>query len=530
VHRALRDPDPEEEESMEEAPHTKASTHEQARRATGDVAESMADLKRLIEHAISMEHSDRYSRENEERLNLMLEATNDGLWDRDLQTGKVYFSPRWYTMLGYEPYEMPPSYETWSSLIHEADRHRAEMRVREHTECKRDSYEIELRMKTKSGGWKWVLSRGRVVAWDVEGRPARIIGTHIDITERRWMEDRLRTSELQKKAILDNIPDIAWQKDVELRYVAVNEPFAHACGRSPEDVAGQTDLEVWSHDLACRYMADDREVMTSGRQKRIIEPLVDREESLAWMETIRTPIFDSRGAVIGLTGISRDITEQKRASDALKQANKRLNLLNGVTRHDILNQLTILLGYLRLDCDEETDPARKRITEREIAAAEMIQHLIEFTRDYQDIGLSSPRWQGVRETAARAVTSLDTARVQVANDLDGTEIFADPLLEKVFYNLVDNALRYGSTTGTIRFRSERADHRVVIVCEDDGPGIAGEEKERIFSRGYGKNTGYGLFLIREILAITGLCIHECGVPGKGARFEITVPPGMYRSR
>ena len=514
---------------MEEAPHPRGRMHEHALHAGGDVSGSIADLKRLIEHAICIERGDTSSRENEERLNLMLEATNDGLWDRNLQTGKVYFSPRWYTMLGYEPYEMPPSYETWSSLLHEADRHRAEMRVREHTERKRDSYEIEMRMKTKSGGWKWILSRGRVVAWDERGVPTRIIGTHIDITERRWMEDRLQTSELQKKAILDNIPDIAWQKDVNLRYVAVNEPFAQACGRSPEDVVGLRDPDVWSAELASRYMADDREVMTSGRQKRVVEPLVDREESLAWMETIKTPIFDSHGTVIGLTGISRDITERKRASDAIKQANKRLNLLNSVTRHDILNQLTILLGYLRLECEEETDPARRRTAEKEIAAAEMIQHLIEFTRDYQDIGLSSPRWQGVRETAARAVASLDTAGVRVVNDLGGLEIFADPLLEKVFYNLVDNALRYGSTTTAIRFTSHRGDRGVVIVCEDDGVGIAGEEKDRIFSRGYGKNTGYGLFLIREILSITGLCIAERGVFGEGARFEITVPPGMYRS-
>ncbi|MDG6256980.1 MAG: PAS domain S-box protein [Methanomicrobiaceae archaeon] len=513
---------------MEDEPHPQEISPEPALCPDGDVAGSIADMPRPGEHAPGIRQEDDSSRENEERLNLMLEATNDGLWDRDIQTGRVYLSPRWYTMLGYEPYEMPPSYETWLSLIHEADRYRAETCVREHTEQKRDSYETEFRMQTKSGGWKWILSRGRVVAWDREGRPARIIGTHIDITERRRMEHRLRITELQKRAILDNIPDIAWQKDVQLHYVAVNEPFAHACGRSPPDVEGLTDLDVWPHRLARCYMADDREVMNSGRQKRIVEPLVDRDESLAWMETIKTPIFDSRGTVIGITGISRDITERKRAEDALKKANTRLNLLNGVTRHDIINQLTILLGYLRLDREEVIGPERLRILEKEISAAEMIQHLIGFTRDYQDIGLSSPRWQGVRETVARAAASLDVASVQVVNELDDLEIFADPLLEKVFYNLMDNALRYGVTTGTIRFRAYPADRGMVVACEDDGVGISGAEKKRIFSRGYGKNTGYGLFLIREILAITGLSIRECGIPGEGARFEITVPPGLYR--
>ena len=116
------------------------------------------------------------------------------------------------------------------------------------------------------------------------------------------------------------------------------------------------------------------------------------------------------------------------------------------------------------------------------------------------------------------------------NDLPaGTEVFADPLIVKVFYNLMDNAVRYGGKITTIRFSVEDRNGDQIIVCEDDGDGVVAEEKEKIFERGFGKNTGLGLALSREILDITGITIRETGEPGKGARFEMTVPKGMWRT-
>ncbi len=108
----------------------------------------------------------------------------------------------------------------------------------------------------------------------------------------------------------------------------------------------------------------------------------------------------------------------------------------------------------------------------------------------------------------------------------GFEVFADPLIVKVGYNLVDNAMRHGGKITTIRFSVEDRSAGQVIVCEDDGVGVPAEEKEQIFARGYGKHTGLGLFLSREILSITGITITETGGPGKGARFEMTVPKGV----
>ena len=159
------------------------------------------------------------------------------------------------------------------------------------------------------------------------GSNGRIVGLiHVvrDITERKQAEGALQAGRLQLKAILDNIPDIAWLKDKESRLVAVNEPFGKSCGFEPEDLVGKTDLDLWPRDLAERYRADDKEVMESGKRKQVEEPLKDAEGRILWIETTKTPIYDEHGDISGTAGIARDITERKRAEEKLKSTLKSL--------------------------------------------------------------------------------------------------------------------------------------------------------------------------------------------------------------
>ncbi len=141
----------------------------------------------------------------------------------------------------------------------------------------------------------------------------------------------------------------------------------------------------------------------------------------------------------------------------------------------------------------------------------------------------SPVWQNIYWIVSTAVGALPMDGVRLDIRQDGLEVFADPLLEKVFYNLIDNALRYGGNRmTTLRVSSQENDDGLVIFFEDDGTGIHDADKNHLFTKGFGKNTGLGLFLSREILSITRITITENGVPGEGARFKITVPEGAYR--
>jgi signal transduction histidine kinase len=138
-------------------------------------------------------------------------------------------------------------------------------------------------------------------------------------------------------------------------------------------------------------------------------------------------------------------------------------------------------------------------------------------------------WQDVNTVIRKVITDLPMRNIRVDSEDPGPEIFADPLFEKVFFNLIDNALTYGGERMTsIRVKSREENGVLVITVEDDGNGISAEDKKQLFTKGFGRHTGLGLYLSREILSITGITITENGEPGKGARFGIIMPKGMWR--
>ncbi len=222
-------------------------------------------------------------------------------------------------------------------------------------------------------------------------------------------------------------------------------------------------------------------------------------------------------------------TELALISAAYQQANRKLTLLSSITRHDINNQLTVIIGYLEILQRRWQEPSEKEFLQFMATAAQRIVAMIQFTRDYEEIGVLAPAWQDCRTLVNTAAHQAPLGQIRVQNEIDdGCEVFADPLIEKVFYNLMDNAVRYGGKITRIRFSVQASEHALVLICEDDGVGVVADEKERIFERDFGKNTGLGLFLSREILSITGISIIETGEPGTGARFEMTVPKGAWR--
>ena len=251
-----------------------------------------------------------------------------------------------------------------------------------------------------------------------------------------------------------------------------------------------------------------------------------RERIIAWHTTV---LRDENGAVCGTLSSGEDVTERQHAEAALRQANAKLNLLSGITRHDILNQITVARAYIEFAAEDSTDPVIRSHLERARAAVEEIQKQVEFSRDYQDMGVAAPAWQRPADLIRESVADLGLpAGVRVRVDLDNLEIYADPMVKKVFYNLVDNAVRHGGAVTEIRFSCVKSGQDLMIVCEDDGTGIPEGEKEAVFRETYKRRYGHGLFLVAGILGITGMTIRETGVFGEGARFEVRVPGGGWR--
>ena len=148
--------------------------------------------------------------------------------------------------------------------------------------------------------------------------------------------------------------------------------------------------------------------------------------------------------------------------------------------------------------------------------------------DYETIGLQAPFWHHVDNVISQAANEANVADVLLDIAVGPLQVYADPMFGKVCYTLIENALRHGEKVSKIGFSFRQAGDDLIIVCQDNGVGITTDDKPKLFQKGFGKHTGLGLFLSREILSITKIAITENGEPGNGARFEMNVQKGMYR--
>jgi PAS domain S-box-containing protein len=351
-----------------------------------------------------------------------------------------------------------------------------------------------------------------------------------DITERRQMEEALRQTKdfLQNLIKYANAPIIVWNP--KFRIIEFNHAFEVLTGIARDTVIGQP-LDILFTDETRKTSLSLIRSTLSGERWDVVEIPIrhvsGETRTVLWNSA---NILNPEGGIIATIAQGQDITERKRVEDALFQANRKLNLLNSITRHDILNLLMALRSYIELSRDSaKENPDLSGFIDKEESIAQNIEDQIRFTGDYQAMGVKKPSWQNINEIVIRTKELLPMRDVRIDVDKKDLEVLADLLFEKVFYNLFDNALRYGGDhLKTIRVFSNETDTGLLIVCEDDGEGLGETERKHLFKRGFGKNTGLGLFLSKEILSITGITIEETSTSGKGARFEMHVPFGKFR--
>jgi PAS domain S-box-containing protein len=225
----------------------------------------------------------------------------------------------------------------------------------------------------------------------------------------------------------------------------------------------------------------------------------------------------------------KDVTEERKNQRELKTANSKLHLMSSITRHDIMNQLLVIHGYGELIASKRQDDEElNRIVDKIIASTTTIQHGIEFAKEYQNLGVKAPEWQRLEDVLENARVAMASQTISYHFQTMGLRIYSDPMLERMFFNLMENSQRHGGNVNNIWVDVEDRGNNKVIVYRDDGIGIGQEDKDKIFKMGFGSNTGLGLYAAREILGITGLTITENGAEGKGVRFEIEVPKGGWK--
>jgi PAS domain S-box-containing protein len=347
-----------------------------------------------------------------------------------------------------------------------------------------------------------------------------------DITDRKRAEDELKSAYEKNKGLMDHANDAIFIADAKSGMLLdANTKAQELIGRTLAEVQLMHESELHPKEEEEKYRAYFKKhaMDGGGLQEEIVIDKIGNHIPVI----VSATILDLGGRRC-MMGIFHNISDIKKAQDALQLANKKLNLLAEITRHDIRNKLTVLGGYLELFTDHPPEPLHSMYLTKLKSAVKMIAANIDFTKLYQDLGVVAPVWHDVSDTFFKACTHIDIKKIRFESDADGVEIFADPLLERVFYNIVANAVEHGNRVSVVRLSSLEVPDGLVIRIDDDGIGIPSHDKETIFQRGFGKNTGLGLFLSREILSITNITIKESGEFQHGARFEMFVPKGVYR--
>ncbi len=340
--------------------------------------------------------------------------------------------------------------------------------------------------------------------------------------------------ERMMKTLISNLPGFVYRcaNDRDWTMMFISDGCRQLTGYEPEDFIGNNTLS-YNDIIHPDYRDDIWEIWQKKMQMNDYfegeYPIITRNGETRWVWERGRGIFGDGGTILFLEGFISDITDRKQMDEALRESYQKIRLLTGLTRHDILNQLTSMQLCHDLARESETVEECMTFVDRASAIGKRIEATIGFTREYEAFGITGSGWQQIFLVIESAKTELSPGEVIIENLVPSDlTVYADPIIRKVFTTLLDNAIRHGRTITRIRFSALEESGSMILICEDDGVGIAEEEKARIFQRGYGAHTGIGLFLSREILSITGLEIRETGIPGEGARFEIWVPSGKWR--
>lgn len=476
-------------------------------------------------------------RESQERLALALDAANEGLWDWHVPTGETYLSPRFFTMLGYDPDELPHQYSTWVELLHPEDRARATARAEGHAAAGEGYQDLLFRLRMKSGSYKWILSRGKVVERGADGRGVRMVGTHVDVDDLKMAESSLRESRATAWAMLNATNDMAAFVDREWVIEGANEAFARRFGGTSGQVVGKCGLDGIPPELVEDRRKRMAEVLATGQAKRF-------ESQAGGVHYISSmcPVADDAGYVHHVAIFVQDITELKRAEEQDRLA--ALGQLSAGVAHEFNNVLAgVMLLAERAEQtqthDDFVDLGRRiyALAERGSAIAGSLTAFADEEKSRQQPVVI----EDIIDSALAVVTKeLLTAGVIVERDSDDkrAQVAGNPSqLSRMLVNLIVNSCRTMPEGGTLTLGTHveetASGSELVTTLSDTGYGILAEDLPHVFEPFFitqnqppgecVSGTGLGLSVVHGIVTNHGGSISVTSSPGGGASFEIRLP-------
>ena len=527
-----------------------------------DARAQIASLTRSVESErdlrLELERAEQSLREHDARWLLAIEGTGVGVLDWDISTGAMTFSDRWLSITGYARDELPAHVDALTSLVHPDDLPMALADIEEVLAGRKALHAVEHRLEHKLGHWIWVQSRSLVSAWGENHKPLRMIGTHVDISERRHVEDALRDSETRFRVLADGAPVVLFVSDVDGGNRFVNRTYCEYFGVTPEEAEAGKWQPLLHPDDAGDYVAS---FMTAVRERAPF-----REETRVrghsgewrWIDVVSEPRISPAGEYLGHVGVVVDITDRKLAEDERARLQNQLlhsakmelvGRLAGGVAHDFNNMLAVILGRVELavrhaGSTEVRDDLRE-IRDAAQHSADLVRQLLAFARKQPIL----PRLLDLNEAVDAIVAML---RRLIGENIDLRwqpvpelwHVVMDPTqIDRILTNLCINARDAIVDAGTITIEvtnvtvtdDECAKHPgrspgdyVRLAVRDDGSGMTQETQAHLFepfftTKGVGKGTGLGLPTIHGIVDQNHGFMHVVSAPGAGTTFEIYLP-------
>lgn len=510
-------------------------------------------------------------KDQEDRLDLTMKATQAAIWELNPQTGEVVFSDEWFSILGYTPGEVVPSFEGWAGLIHPDDLPEA-TRILNHYLNKGGTkyYEAQFRMRNKKGEWRWILGKGQAVEWDEKGKVTRMPGLNVDIHRQKVAEEALRDSEKKFSEIFMLSPDSIVLFDLKTeKIIEVNESFLTIFGYTRKEVLGKTGREI-----SLYVSPSDQEMLfkqiNKGEKTKNIEIAFYRSDGEVTVQLISGREVMISGELVLLI-IGKDVTELKKIEEMMIQTEKIVSL--GGIAHEINNPLGIVLQAAQnlqlrsrsdfpknLEAAEEIgldielmakymhsrkmDVFIEDIKSAAVRAADIIKRMLLFSRKSQS-----------QRTLCRLPVIVENALSLAKNDFDLKKTYdfkkisvnvhvekdvpkvncTETEIEQVMLNILRNAAQAMAEMPvqkhepTIDIRISTHDDTVCIEIEDNGPGIPDHVKKKVMepfftTKGPGIGTGLGLSVSYFIITkIHGGQFTVSSQPGTGTTFTIYLP-------